>query len=97
MADSPSVKVFAEWGDNGQPQWSIHITAPLTTLAVAGLCKTITQRGGILRAIAFVATVPSADKGASTVQLSPQLQLKVQGPTLATEVLQDAITTALAS
>ena len=96
MADSPSVQVIPELGDDGQPQWAIHISAPLTTEAVAALCKTITLHGGILRAIAFVATVPSVGEEASTVKLSPQLQLKIQGPTLATEVLQETIASTLA-
>ncbi|MDH4378603.1 MAG: hypothetical protein QE263_01685 [Vampirovibrionales bacterium] len=90
------ITVLAGVGDNGQPQWILCIAAPLATQAVAALCAVVTLQGGVIRSIAFVATVPAMGEEATTVRLSPQLQLKVQGATLATEVLQDAIATVLA-
>ena len=96
-AHTVPVTVLAGVGDDGQPQWTIQIAAPLTTDALAIVCKVVTQQGGTIRAIAFVATASSVGDDAASIELSPQLQLKVQGATLATPVLQETLAFALAS
>ncbi|MFN8615160.1 MAG: hypothetical protein U0003_04530 [Vampirovibrionales bacterium] len=87
---APGIYVQEGLGDDGQPQWFIQVDGPLSTEALAHICRQLVILGGTIRTIAFVAPTPLAfasEDSMAKASLTPRLQLSVQGATLATQAI----------